>query len=387
MFGRYARLFRIPGVGPTLGFGLLAKLPMTAVPIVLTLHVLGLHRGLAAAGFVTGCWLAGLMIGAPVQGFAVDRFGVRRVMFVSACAQGVFWAVAGMLAFPALVVATFLSGLLLVPGSTPIRLALTTRVPAADRQSGFAVDSMLTEVSYMTGPAIGVLLTTGLSSRVAMLLIGGTLTLGLATLAAVVPATKSAPVERTGRLSVVSVGLVAALGCAFFSGSVTAGFEISIVGLMNAQHAVAWIGLVTSVVGAYALAGGLVFGTLRTTVPAWLATLLLGLATIPVGLVSDWRLLFLTIAPAAALSAAAFSTSANTATRLAPPDKRGRVVGLYGAALAGGNALGAPLAGAANTLGGAEAGFALVGVLAVLMALVASRARERVVVEPELVAV
>lgn len=377
--GRYWSVLRIAGVAPTLLFGLVAKLPMIAIPIVTTLHVnLGLGRGLAEAGLVTGGWLLGVMVGSPAQGWAVDRWGVRRVLMASACAQAMFWAVAGLLDYQALVVAAALSGLLLVPGSTPIRLALTALVPESDRQAAFAVDSMLTELSYMAGPVLAVLLATQLSTQLATRAVGGMLVLGLALLAIVTPPTAAAPRRAGAPLGRMGAGMAAALSCAFIAGTLTSGFEISLVGLMKSHGAIAWVGLVVSACGAYAVLGGLVFGTLRKTVPVWLVTLLLGVVTIPVGFVPDWRLLLLAVGPAAAFSAAAFTATANAVSQAAPPDRRGRAIGLYGAALAGGNAVGAPLAGAASTVGGPAVGFAVVGVLAMFVALVASQARRSV---------
>lgn len=395
---RYRRVLRIAGVGPTLVSGLFAKLPMIAIPIVMTLHVsMGLGQGLARAGLVTGGWLLGVTVGSPLQGRAVDRWGVRRVLLASACAQAAFWAVAGGLGYGLLVPAAAVSGLLLVPGSMPIRLVLTGRVPEADRQAAFALDSMLTEVSYMAGPALGVLAAAQFSTQTAVRAVGATLVLGLALLAAVgspadaaskpaaVPAPAAPPASAPAPRGLSGGGshgrpgsaMTAALACAFVAGTLTSGFEISVVGLMHARHAVGWIGLVVSACGGYALLGGLVFGTLRAAVPAWLITMLLGLVTVPVGLVPDWRLLFVAVGPAAACSAAAFAATANAVSRAAPPDRRGRAMGSYGAALAAGNALGAPLAGAADTAAGAAAGFAAVGVLAVVVALAASRARSR----------
>ncbi|MFI5779571.1 MFS transporter [Nocardia sp. NPDC051570] len=372
---RYWRVLRIGGVRPTLLFGLFAKFPMIAIPIVMTLHVsLGLGRSLAEAGLATGGWLLGVTVGSPLQGWTIDRWGVRRVLLVSACAQTVFWAMAGTLNYQLLVLFAAVSGLLLVPGSTPIRLVLTAVVPEGDRQAAFAIDSMLTELSYMAGPALGVLLATQFSTQIATRAVGCSLVLGLVLLAVAASGTAPAPAPGGTPRGRMGFGMIAALSCAFIAGTLTSGFEVSVVGLMNSHHAVHWVGLVILACGGYALLGGLIFGALRVTFPAWLVTALLGVVTIPIGLVPDWRFLLLAVGPAAALSAAAFIATANTVSQAAPPDRRGRTIGLYGTALFGGNAAGAPLAGAANTVGGAEAGFAVVGVLAVLVALAASRA-------------
>jgi predicted MFS family arabinose efflux permease len=99
--------------------------------------------------------------------------------------------------------------------------------------------------------------------------------------------------------------------------------------------------------------------------------LLFGLVTVPLGLVPGWRWLFLAVAPVAMLSSIAFAAAANAVSRAAPAAKRGRAMSTYGAALAGGNALGAPLAGLANQGSGMVLGFAVVGCLAVVVAVAA----------------
>ncbi|HYS34843.1 MAG TPA: MFS transporter, partial [Pseudonocardiaceae bacterium] len=173
---QYTRVLRVRGIGRTFTLGLCGKLAVIAIPIVLTLHVsLGLGRGLGQAGLVTGVWLLGLMVGSPAQGWAIDRRGMRSVLLLSAAAQAVFWSVASLLSYQELLVAAAASGLLLVPASTPVRLALTALVSVEDRQTAFAIDSLITELSYMTGPLIGVLLSTQVSTAVATRGLGGLL--------------------------------------------------------------------------------------------------------------------------------------------------------------------------------------------------------------------
>lgn len=128
--GRYRPLLAVPGMRTTLVTGFLVKLPVIAIPLVLSLQVsLGLDRSLGAAGLVTGVWMAGVMTGAPALGWAMDRLSMRPVLAVSAVAQGVFWAAADRLPYPALVCGALASGLLLVPGSTLTRMVLATRTP------------------------------------------------------------------------------------------------------------------------------------------------------------------------------------------------------------------------------------------------------------------
>lgn len=91
----YRRLWGLPGLAGLTGIGFAARLPVTAVGVVLTLHlVVGLHRGFAAAGLVGGAVTAGIAVGAPLLGRAIDAVGLRPVLAVCAVAQAGFWGAA-----------------------------------------------------------------------------------------------------------------------------------------------------------------------------------------------------------------------------------------------------------------------------------------------------
>ncbi len=370
---RYAQVLAVPGVWQTVALGWLVKLPMIAIPIVLALQVsVGLGRGLGSAGLVTGAWMLGAMTGSPFLGRAMDRHGLRPVLLVSAVAQGAFWAVAALLSLPALVAAALLSGLLLVPGSTVVRLVISAQVPAEHRQTGFALDSMTSQLSYLVGPGIGAVLATQLSPAFATRLLGCLLVLATTALALQVPRSAAGDGPQPGGDGAdgPTGGLLAVLACTFAAGTVSSGFEISLLGVLRAEGDVEWVGLLIAVCGAYAVVGGFLFGALPFRVPPWAPVLLLGLVTGPLVLVSDWRVLLIAVLPAAMLSAASFAATATAVSRAASQETRGRTMGLYGSALAGGNALGAPLAGLGSGWAGhSSAGFLIVGAAAVAVAL------------------
>ncbi|WP_328969544.1 MFS transporter [Streptomyces sp. NBC_00239] len=381
---QYRQVLKVPGLRRTIALGWFVKLPVIAIPVVLALQVtLGLDRGLGSAGLVTGAWMLGAMTGSPFLGRAMDRYGMRPVLLVSATAQGLFWATAAALPHPALVGAALLSGLLLVPGSTVVRLVVAARVPAEHRQAGFALDSMTSQLSYLVGPGAAAVLATQLSPAVTTRALGGLLVLGTLALAMHVPARPPTapagppdrPAEpRTGR---PGASLLALLACTFAAGTVSSGFEISLLGVLRAEGDVAWVGLLIATTGLYAVAGGFLFGTLTFPVPAWAPVCLLGLVTAPLALTSDWRVLLVVVLPAAVLSASSFAATATAVSTAGPEESRGRTMGLYGSALAGGNALGAPLAGLAAGWAGPSAGFAAIGAFTALVGLTARLALPR----------
>jgi MFS family permease len=374
---QYRLVLNNPGVRPVFALGFILKLAVIAIPIVLALHVaVGLGKGMGTAGLAVSAWLIGVTAGSPLQGAAIDRWGLRPVLLLSASAQGVFWEAAPLLGFPALLAGAAVSGVLLIPGSTPVRLAITTLIPAGQRQTGFAIDSMLTELSYIAGPAAGALATTQISSTVAMrglgcVAVAGGLSLAMLPHRPGEPA-PGAPGEagqeaRPDRW----MSVIALLACVIAAGVATGGFEISLVGLMRLAGTIRWMGLLLSACGVYALVGGFVFGASRLAVRTWVTTLLLGLVVAPLGWVGDWRVLLAAVAPAAVLSAVTLAAAANEISGIATAATRGRVMSVYGAALAGGNAVGSPLAGLAVSMGGAAAGFVTVGGVAIAVSLAA----------------
>ncbi|GAA2466395.1 MFS transporter [Streptomyces macrosporus] len=367
---RYRRLLRIPGTRTTVVLGFLVKLPVIAIPIVLSLRMtLGLGHGLDSAGLATGAWMLGVMAGAPLLGRAMDRVGLRPVLLAAAAAQGAFWGVVPLLPHHALIVGALVSGLLLVPGSTVSRMVLSAQVPPEHQQAAFALDAVTNQLSYVVGPALGAVLASRMSTGTASHVLGCLLVLGLTAFA--LRARPTAPgAGRRATADAGSVqGLLPILACAFAAGVVASGFEISLLGVVRARGDTAWIGLLVAVCGCYAVVGGLLYGVLPFAVPPWAPVLLLGLTTVPLGAVEDWRVLLVAVMPAAMLSAASFAATSTASSRVATEGNRGRAMGLYGAAVAGGNAAGAPLSGLASGAGGAAAGFVAVGTVATAVAL------------------
>lgn len=371
---QYVLVLRAPGVWQTVVLSWFVKLPVIAIPLVLALQVsLGLGHGLDSAGLAAGAWMLGAMAGAPLLGRAMDRHGLRPVLLVSAVAQGVFWGVAPVLPYPVLVCAALLSGLLLVPGSTVARLVISAQVPSEQQQTGFALDSVTSQLSYLIGPGIGAVLATQLSPSLATRLLGCVLVAASVALALQAPALTTGGSQRQddgdGPRSGLNAELLAILACVFAAGVVSSGFEISLLAVLRAEDEVVWIGLLIAMCGTYAVIGGFLFGTLRFPVLPWAPVLLLGLSTWPLAFVSDRRILLVAVLPAAMLSAASFAATAAAVGRAQSVRTRGRTMGFYGSALAGGNAVGAPLAGLG--IGWADrpgAGFLIVGAVAVAVA-------------------
>jgi len=402
----YRQVLSVPGVPAVTLLGILARIPHTAVAVVLTVHVTqGLHRGYGAAGLLVAALTVGMAVGSPWRGRAVDRLGLRRALLPSVLVEGVVWGLAPWLSYGWLVVAVAFAGALGLPIFTVMRLALSVMVPAGLRRTAFALDSVSVEVSFMVGPALGILAATSASSSTALLVVGGTTVLAGIALMVIDPPTRTplpAPVvERSeaatsgcssqtaclvapagvgedvpardpgshGRLP-LTPALLSVLAVTAGATVVLAGTDVSIVATLREAGNLESTGVVMAVWAFASLLGGLVYGALRRGVLPAALLLSLGLLTAPVGLAPGSLWLCLAVVPAGLLCAPVVTATAEAIANLVPEQVRGEAMGWHGSALTAGTALGAPLAGAAIDRVAPWAGFAVVGGVGVLVALV-----------------
>ena len=388
----YRRVLAVPGVRSLTILGVLARIPHAATAVVLTVHVVqSLGRGYSAAGLVVAAWTLGMAVGAPWRGRAVDRLGLRRALVPSLVVEGAVWCTAPWLPFGWLVPLVVLGGALGLPVFTVIRLALSVMVPEAERRTAFALDSVSVEVSFMVGPAVGVLVATRASSSAALVGVGvtavlaglGLLVMNPPTRAAVEPVpvadvptigepaagTPSGPATAHRRVP-VTAALVAVLAATAAATVVLAGTDVSIIASLRESGQIGWTALVATVWAFGSLLGGLVYGALSRSLPPFWLLLGLGALTAPVGVARGPLALGLAMVVAGFLCAPVITATAEVVTALVPEVVRGEAMGWHGSALTAGTAVGAPLAGSAIDHVGAWAGFLTVGLAGVLLAVV-----------------
>ncbi|GAA3119215.1 MFS transporter [Streptosporangium carneum] len=374
----YRRLLAIPGVRTLLLVGLVARIPATATGITLTLHVLdGLGLDYIQAGLAATASTVGMAVGSPLAGRLVDKHGMRPVLLVTTLAQLAFWSTAWALPFPALLAATALAGLLSLPVFSVIRQCIAAAVPLEQRRMGFSLDSMLIELSYMAGPAIGVAGVTMLGSMWTMFLVAAGLVASGVALLVLNPPIRSEeeleePQERVPRRRWLTPGLVGLLGTVSAATFVLTTTELSLLATIKDAGDVEWTGLAIGVWCAYSLIGGFVYGGLSRGLSPLVLIGAMGVLTIPVGLVGgDWRWLMVALIPAGVLCAPGLSATVDTLSRWVPAGARGEAMGLHGTALLVGGAASAPIAGALIDSYGPGWAFAVAGLVGVVMVLVA----------------
>jgi MFS family permease len=368
----YRRVLAIPGVRALLLVGLVARIPVTATGLTLTLRVVNsLKLGFFQAGLVGAAATVGVAVGAPVAGRLVDRHGLRPVLAVTTVTQLAFWASAPFLPYWFLLGGAFLGGVLALPVFSVVRQCVAAAVPAGQRRTGFALDSMLVEVAYMIGPALAVASTTAFGSGWTMAAVGlGLVGSGVALLM-LNPPTRTEDDEASGtaapRRQWLTPALLSLLGITFAATLVLIATELSLVAVLKADSAARWTGLVIGLWCFWSLVGGFVYGALPRGFSPLVMTGAMAALTVPVGLVGSWQLLCVAMIPAGILCAPALSTTIDTLSQWVPPAARGEAMGLHGTALTLGLAVSGPITGSIIDGYGTRWSFAIAGLAGLLL--------------------
>jgi MFS family permease len=373
----YRETLALRGIRSLLIVATLARIPIVAGTVTLTLHVvLDLGLGYGAAGLAGAMFTIGGSLGAPVMGRITDSRGLRPVLALTTVAEVTFWFSGGALPYPALLIAALLGGFLTLPVFSVARQSIAALAPESHRLPAFALDSITTEVSFMAGPALGVLVSTTAGPRAGMLVVGTGILLsgvGLYLLDPPIRGHDEAPISagvRVPRRTWLTPRLLGVLAITSAATLVLSGTDVAVVAVLRHAGELSWVGLVLTLWAAFSLIGGFTYGMIKRGLPPVAILTPLALLTIPVGLGGGhWWLLAIMLIPAGALCAPTITATADAVSRMAPASARGEAMGLHNSSLTIGVALGAPLAGTVMDTFSPRWGFAAVGAVGLLVAL------------------
>ncbi len=394
---RYRTVLALPGVGALMALMLAARIPVTANSMVLTLHVvLSLHRGYGAAGIAGAVITIGTAVGAPVLGRLIDSIGLRWTLVICTVGEGAFWLTAGQLNYSALLLTAFFGGLFAVPVMSISRQAIAALVPDEHRRSAFSMDSISVELSYMAGPALGVLLATRASTYAALLAIGGA-TVAFGILLYVVnprvradAGTTEDTAPRPARRSWLRGTLIGVLTTNFGAVFVLAGMEVATVAALRGLGEISWTGIVTIFMCVASATGGIIYGALRRAPGPAILLAIMSVLMLPVALAGgQWWVFVLVMIPTNMMCAPTLASTGEAVARLTPSAVRGEAMGLHSSSLTLGAALGSPVIGTIVDHLGPSGGFlgAGLGGIAVSAAVILANTRrpKPTPVEPDLV--
>src|SRR6185437_16153906 len=139
----YRETLALPGIKSLLAVATLARIPIAAAAVVVTLHVVtDLDRGYGAAGLVGAALTVGGSLGAPVMGRLIDRRGLRPVLVLTTIAEVAFWTVSQSLPYWPLLFLAVLGGFLALPAFAVARQSIAALTTEAQRLPAFALDSI-----------------------------------------------------------------------------------------------------------------------------------------------------------------------------------------------------------------------------------------------------
>lgn len=430
---RYGQILRQPAISGLLILGMVARLPHSALSMLLLLHlVLNLNQTWTSAGLVVALMTVGIAIGAPWRGNRVDAWGLRRALIPSIILEVAIWATVPHVPLVWIYPLAFVGGLFALPVFSVVRTALGVLATGEQRRSAFALDAMATELVFIVGPASAGIIATQLDTALGLTAVGilGSLGgIGLfilnpptrsddpkavaaqanvheerlgaeASLVAAAPAgvhevegelilagAKSARARLAQRgqkmksnFTWMSASVLAVFIVAGGAGALLTGTEVGIVAALEQQENPGDLGIVFAFWCGFSLIGGLAYGMLDRRISPLILLLGMAILTIPMYFAQDtWSLAILSALPGL-LVAPTLSAASEWLTDLVAEHRRGEAMGWYGSAMTAGTSLGSPVTGAMVDLAGPAVAFAGAGIIAmlvVLAALIAQQIRRR----------
>src|SRR6185312_14095952 len=178
MVAKYRSVLSLPGATRLFASALVARLPQGMAPLAVLLLVRGATHSYAAAGAAVGASAFATAACAPLLGRMVDARGRRRVLLPLAGGQAILY---GLLVVAAqshagaalLIVLAGMSGALLPPVAPVVRVLLGEMFDDPNtRDTAYALEAVVQEVLWITGPLVVALVVAFGSPAVAVGLLG-----------------------------------------------------------------------------------------------------------------------------------------------------------------------------------------------------------------------
>src|ERR1700761_112033 len=184
MLAKYRSVLRTPGCARVFATALLARLPQGMSSLAILLLVRESTHSYPAAGAAVGGYALACAVGVPVQGRLVDRFGRGRVLLPAALLQAVALAALVIVAHAgapgAALVALAVAAGSMQPAIAPSVRALLGALltDTATRETAYALESVIQELIWITGPLVVALVITLLAPSGAVLVSAGVCVVG-----------------------------------------------------------------------------------------------------------------------------------------------------------------------------------------------------------------
>jgi MFS family permease len=389
MVAKYRSVLVIPGCARLLVTALIGRLPQGMSSLAILLLVRATTHSYPAAGIAVGAFAFATAAGSPLQGRLVDRYGRARVLVPAALGQAgllvalVLAAAAGAGAAVLVVLAAAAGSL--SPAIAPSVRALLGEVTGGreDRETAYALESVVQELIWVSGPLVVAVVVAFASPSGALLLGAGFCLLGTTLFVRSPLARRRTPTERHVRpqAALANPELRILLAPMVLMGAALGAIDVGLPSLALNAGSRPSSGLLLALWSLGSLSGGLWFGSRSwraplaeryrvLTVATVISTVpLIAARTIPEGMACA-LLAGVTIAPA-------FSCLYALVGRVVSPGSETEAFTWAASALIVGLAIGSALSGGAIDLVGVSGPFVLSCTASGLTALLALRTRER----------
>lgn len=388
----YAQLLRKRQVQVVVGSSIVAGLAVgIALPIVLMVQ--GETGSFAQAGAVTAALAIAGCVSNPPRGRILDRFGQSRVLPPFAVASfttfvGLVWATLAGAPVGVLIALAALAGLLHPPLLSSTRPLWADLVDdPAHLTSAYALQAVLLEVFFISGPLVAALLIALGSPAAAVLALSAAEMIGILALAATPASRAWRPARReVGRAgAIASPGMRVLIGTDVPIGMLFGALDVGVPAFAKAHGAEAAAGAVLAALAVGSMIGGVIYGA-RAGRPTGLRyALLLGILAIlcaPLPLAETVLALGALMALAGLLVAPMNSVGLGLIDYVAPAGTAAEATSWVGAAYQGGLAVGTGLGGAIVEGAGTDAVFLVAFGFACAAALVAWLGRRALTPQP-----
>jgi MFS family permease len=175
---KYRAVLSAPGALRLFASAVVGRLPQGMSSLAILLLVRGVTHSYAAAGVSVGAFAFASAAGAPVVGRLVDRFGPRRVLgpcaWAQACVYVMLVLAAGAGAGAGVLILLSASAGALLPPIAPVVRALLREVfeDVSVRETAYALEAVIQELVWITGPLVVALVIAFLSPSAAVMLLG-----------------------------------------------------------------------------------------------------------------------------------------------------------------------------------------------------------------------
>ncbi len=393
-FAGYRAILAVPGSAGLFASALIARLPQGMSSLAILLLVRGSTHSYAAAGAAVGADAFAVAACAPVAGRLVDRYGRARVLapfaLGQACAYvGLVVAARAGAGAAAQIALAALAGALLPPIAPVVRVLLRRAFDdPITRDTAYALESVLQELVWMTGPLVVAVVIAIVSPSAAVVLLGAIGVLGTLTFlrGRLIKHAGSQPALPRHGSALASAELRALLIPVALTGAALGATEVGLPSLALHAGSRPAAGLLLALWSVGSMTGGLWYGgrTWRAPLGARYRVLLIALIACTAPLIAARSILvgaifsLLVGLPVAPM----FSCQYALVGRTAPPGAETEAFTWMSAALVGGIAAGSALGGAAIGLSGVSGPFVLACGVALLAALIAAGFRGRLEPQP-----